>query len=167
MNETLVLRAISLHAHLSCLFPEPPPEGNAWRAKASISSTLSETASLNIGAHRGLAKANQRWQGKEKPPPEQQRPRVREKGLGAPPVAPTQPRQRRMTPEQMPRVNHRNPKIQRFKIQRPNRTQPQHPSKNCNSCKHSCKERNKRGTEWQQHSQLISKLFKRQHKQQK
>ena len=60
MNETLVLRAISLHAHLSCLFLEPPPEGNAWRVEASISSTLSEIVSLNIGAHRGLAKANQR-----------------------------------------------------------------------------------------------------------
>ena len=67
---------------MSCLFPEPPPEGSAWRAEASTSSTLSETASLNIGAHRGLAKANQRWQGKEKPPPEQQRPRVSEEGLG-------------------------------------------------------------------------------------
>ena len=72
-----------------------------------------------------------------------------------------------MTPEQMPTVNHRNPKTERFKIRRPNQTQPQHPSKNYNSCKHSCKERNKRGIEWQQHSQLISKLFKRQHKQQK
>ena len=72
-----------------------------------------------------------------------------------------------MTPEQMPRVNHRNPKIQKLKIRRPNQSQAQHSSKNCNSCKHSCKECNKRGTEWQQHSQLISKLFKHQHKQQK
>ena len=150
---------------MSCLFPEPLPEGSAWRAEASTSSTLSETASLNIGAHRGLAKANQRWQRKEKPPPEQQRPRVREEGLGAPLVAPMQPHQRRMTPERMPRVNHRNPKIQRFKIRRPNQTQPQHPSKNCNSCKHSCRECNKRETGWQQRSQLISKLLKHQHKQ--
>ena len=47
MNETLVLRAISLHAHLSSLFPEPPPEGSAWRAEASTASTLSETVSFN------------------------------------------------------------------------------------------------------------------------
>ena len=72
-----------------------------------------------------------------------------------------------MAPEQMPRVNNRNPNIKRSKIWRPNQTQIQHSSKNCNSCKHSCKERNKRGTEWQQHSQLISKLLKHQHKQQK
>ena len=65
-----------------------------------------------------------------------------------------------MTPEQMPRVNHRNPKIQRFKIQRPNQIQVQHSTKNCNSCRRSCRERNKRETEWQQHLQPISKLLK-------
>ena len=135
-----------------CPYPEPPPKGDVRRAEASVSPTLSETTSFNIGAHRGLAETNQRWQGKENSPPEQQRQRVSEEGLGATLVAPTQPHQWRMTPEQMPRVNHRNPNTERFKIRRPIQTQPQHPSKNCNSCKHSCKERNKRGTEWQQHS---------------
>ena len=72
-----------------------------------------------------------------------------------------------MAPEQMPRVNNRNPNIKRSKSRRPNQTQVQHSSKNRNSCKHSCNERNKKGTEWQQHSQRISKLLKRQHKQQK
>ena len=65
----------------------------------------------------------------------------------------------------MPMDKHQKPKIHRFKIRGPNQIQAQHLSKSCNSCKHNCRERNKRGTEWQQHSQLISKLLKRQHKQ--
>ena len=109
MNETLLSRASFPQVHLSCLSRASARGRLLAGGGPPVSLTLSGTSSSNIGAHRGLAKTNQRWQGKEKPPPEQQRPRVREGGLGAPPVAPTQPRQRRMAPEHMPRANNQTP----------------------------------------------------------